>query len=195
MFCAAASQRDKDRAGEIIFETCFMCIFRWCLFNADPHPGNYLFLNGNTVAFLDFGCVKKFQPDFILKWKKLALSVSGGNKKDFREAYMESGLVGNSRGFDFEYQWDMMLYLYESVLSKTPYTFTHEYVKRSYDILTFKNPNKFKMNIPGDWLFVNRLQWGLYSVLAHLNARADWGGIWRRTLELPLEPVKDTSVI
>ncbi len=28
-----------------------------CHFNADPHPGNYLFRDG-SVVFLDFGCVQ-----------------------------------------------------------------------------------------------------------------------------------------
>ena len=37
-------------------------ITRFCLFNADPHPGNYLFHDDGSVSFLDFGCVKRFQP-------------------------------------------------------------------------------------------------------------------------------------
>src|SRR4051794_38134033 len=28
------------------------------MFNADPHPGNYLFQADGRIAFLDFGCVQ-----------------------------------------------------------------------------------------------------------------------------------------
>lgn len=28
------------------------------MFNADPHPGNYLFSDGGVVTFLDYGCVQ-----------------------------------------------------------------------------------------------------------------------------------------
>ena len=32
------------------------------MFNADPQPGNYLFHDDGSVSFLDFGCVKRFEP-------------------------------------------------------------------------------------------------------------------------------------
>ncbi|HEY3353251.1 MAG TPA: hypothetical protein VGQ83_08395 [Polyangia bacterium] len=39
--------------------------------------------------------------------------------------------------------------------------------------------------MPRDWLFVNRLQWGLNSVLAHLGATAPWGELFRRAVASP----------
>jgi hypothetical protein len=34
---------------------------------------------------------------------------------------------------------------------------------------------------------VQRLQWGLNSVLAHLDATGDWGGLFRAALDQPTE--------
>ena len=36
--------------------------------------------------------------------------------------------------------------------------------------MTTDNPNKFHTNIPREWIFTDRLQWGLYSILAELGA-------------------------
>lgn len=61
-------------------------------------------------------------------------------------------------------------------------------MERSYDLMVFRSPNKFSVGLPPDWLFVNRLQWGLNSVLALLDATADWPEIFRRVVESPTRP-------
>src|SRR5436853_111476 len=53
----------RDRWGEAINRFFFGSIARFGMFNADPHPGNYLFHDDGTVTFLDFGCVKRLSPE------------------------------------------------------------------------------------------------------------------------------------
>jgi len=93
------------------------------------------------------------------------------------------------RSFDFDYQWDVMEYLYTPFKSKEPFTYTNEYVKKSYDLMMWKNPNKLRTGMPPDWLFLNRLQWGLNSVLAHMKATGPWPRIWRAAVESRTAPV------
>src|SRR5438270_9753991 len=54
-----ADQALRDRWGEVVDRFFFGSISRFGMFNADPHPGNYLFHDDGTVTFLDFGCVKR----------------------------------------------------------------------------------------------------------------------------------------
>ena len=186
-FCDEASQQQKDAGGAEIFRAAFTCIFRHCVYNADPHPGNYLFEDGRVV-FIDFGCVKRFEPDFVDRWKRLALTVLDDRRGDFEQAVNATGVVAMPRFFDYDYHWQVMQYLYQPYLASEPFTFTHEYVSRSYDVMVFRNPNKFSTAIPPDWLFINRLQWGLNSVLAFLGATAPWGELLRQAVETPTEP-------
>ncbi|MCH9682452.1 MAG: AarF/ABC1/UbiB kinase family protein [Deltaproteobacteria bacterium] len=188
-FCDTAPQPARDRAGEIIFRTCFDCLFRHSVYNADPHPGNYLFAPSGDVTFLDFGCVRRFTPTMIETWKELARSVIQDDRAKFNRAFTDLGFVGKSKKFSWDHQWAMIQYLYRPFLSPTPFTYTHEYVKESYSLLIFDNPNRFTGKMPPEWLFLNRLQWGLNSVLAHLGATAPWGEIWRAAVESPsVEP-------
>ena len=50
----------KDTWGEAINRFVYGTIYGHGAFNADPHPGNYLFHDDGGVTFLDFGCVKRF---------------------------------------------------------------------------------------------------------------------------------------
>ncbi|MCX4243449.1 ABC1 kinase family protein [Paraliomyxa miuraensis] len=187
-FCDQAPQAARDRAGEIIFRTCFDSLFRHSIYNADPHPGNYLFSPEGDVTFLDFGCIRRFDPQMIEAWKRVARSVLDDDRAAFLRHFPALGFVGNPKKFDWEHQWGMMHYLYRPFMATEPFTYTHEYVKESYGMLLFDNPNRFQQKMPPEWLFLNRLQWGLNSVLAHLGATAPWGEIWRAGVHAPTVP-------
>ena len=58
-------QELKDTWGEVIYRFVYGSLYDFGAFNADPHPGNYLFHDDGGVTFLDFGCVKRFSRDQI----------------------------------------------------------------------------------------------------------------------------------
>jgi predicted unusual protein kinase regulating ubiquinone biosynthesis (AarF/ABC1/UbiB family) len=45
-----ADEDERRRYGEIIYRFVFGSLHRFRLFNADPHPGNYLFPGDGTVV-------------------------------------------------------------------------------------------------------------------------------------------------
>ncbi|HUJ59520.1 MAG TPA: AarF/ABC1/UbiB kinase family protein [Kofleriaceae bacterium] len=182
-----APQDARDRSGQIIFRACFELLFRRCIYNADPHPGNYLVAPGGDVTFLDFGCVRRFDPEMIATWKRMARAILDGDRDGFAAGFRALGFVGKERGFDWDYQWNAMRFLYKPFLEPG---FRHEpaHVTRSFGVLMFDNPNRFRIAMPPEWLFLNRLQWGLNAVLAQLGATGPWGAIIDELLAAPLEP-------
>src|SRR5262249_47802048 len=76
--------------------------------------------------------------------------------------------------------------LYRPWIYNGPFRYTHDYVRESFRVFGFDNPNLLRTNVSEDFVFVNRLQWGLNSVLAILNAEANWRRemlsllLWRR---------------
>ncbi|HEV8323755.1 MAG TPA: AarF/ABC1/UbiB kinase family protein [Myxococcota bacterium] len=187
-FATESDQPARDRAAADIFATAFTCIFRHCVYNADPHPGNYLFRPDGTVVFLDFGCVRHFEAHVVDTWKACARAVLDGDRAAYRRGFTALGFVGSPRRFDWDAAWDVMQYLYAPFLATEPFTYTPEYVERSYDVIVWSNPNARRMGTPREFLFVNRLQWGLNSVFAHLRATGPWGELWRRALDEPTRP-------
>ncbi|HTL38601.1 MAG TPA: AarF/ABC1/UbiB kinase family protein [Kofleriaceae bacterium] len=177
----------RDRAGQVIFRTCFELLFRRCIYNADPHPGNYLIAADGSVTFLDFGCVRRFEPSMIAIWRRMALSIIEGDRERWATEFRALGFVGKEKGFDWDYQWNAMRFLYRPFLERG-FRFDRAFVAKSFGVLMFDNPNRLRLDMPPAWLFLNRLQWGLNAVLAQLGASGDWGGILHDALTRPIEP-------
>ena len=188
-FCRDADEATRRRASLILFEAIFEGIFRHGFFNGDSHPGNFLFRASGDVIFLDFGCLRTFKRDFLQHWKDMALAILNDDRKRFQEAHTAMGFVANPRKFDWDFQWSMMQFLYEPYKSAKPYRYHKQHVAENFDRLILKNRNRFSMRLPPNQLFVNRLQWGLYSVLADLNVEAAYSDIFRAAVEAPIEPI------
>src|SRR3954470_14989916 len=58
-------QGERDRFGEILFRFFFGSLYRMGHFSGDPHPGNYLLMPDDRVAFMDFGMTKRIAAEQI----------------------------------------------------------------------------------------------------------------------------------
>ncbi len=183
----AADQAVRDRAGEIIFRACFELLFRRCIYNADPHPGNYLVSPTGDVTFLDFGCTRRFDRTMIETWRTMARGILDGDRAAFETQFRALGFVGKEKRFDWDYQYNAMRHLYRPYLEPR-YRFEPEHVQQTFGVLMFDNPNRFRMAMPPEWLFLNRLQWGLSAVLAQLGATAPWRDHIEELLATPVDP-------
>jgi hypothetical protein len=77
------------------------------------------------------------------------------------------------------YEW-FQLYT-RPVLAPQPFTFTPEFaaevIRSSADPRSEYADVVRRLNLPSDYLLLNRIQWGLNSVLARLGATNDWRAI------------------
>jgi predicted unusual protein kinase regulating ubiquinone biosynthesis (AarF/ABC1/UbiB family) len=180
-FREVASQDARDRAARIIAEANWRCIFTHGIFNADPHPGNYLFAEDGSVTFLDFGCVKQFSPSRMALWRRFARSIINQDRPTFEAAYREMGIVGREADFDWDGHWNMLCYLYRPFLQDV-FEYTPEYVAEMTTLIR-QTRGITSMRMPAEMLFTNRLQWGLNSVFSLLGGNAPWAKIFRRAVE------------
>ena len=177
---------EQQRYAEIIYRFVFGSIARYGVFNGDPHPGNYLFKDGQVV-FLDFGCVKYFPLEMRREWKALVSAHVMGEKQRFRAQLVALGFVKADDGeLDADTCYDYFAYFYEPFGIDRPFTFTREYNAKSFGVI-FKPEGRFakmsrRLNMPRDFVFVNRIQWGVVSLLAQLGATNNWHRVHREFL-------------
>lgn len=183
-FRERASQEDKDRVGELLFEVSFRSIFAHGAFNGDPHPGNVLILPDGRVALLDWGCVRYFTRDFIEAWKNIAGIMLREERDAFPAAFSKMGFSADPGKMDWDFQYESIGYLYEP-MRDSQFRFSQEYVARSWDVLLWDNPNLRRIKMSPEWLLIQRLQWGLYSVLALLDAGGSFDVAFERWLGAP----------
>jgi predicted unusual protein kinase regulating ubiquinone biosynthesis (AarF/ABC1/UbiB family) len=201
-FCEHASQEDRNAASATIWRFMFRALFRHGVLYADPHPGNYRFLGGGRVAFLDYGCVKTLPPELIAGTKRYVTTAMDEDWPEFERACVDV------LGYDPSDTEAFKLFIDYSKLVLLPLTtdgtFRHTHavareavaflVRGSKKIMKPKDgdvlPNLPKpINVPRDHTFMNRLQWGLASVMAGLGGEGNWRSIaepWIRGPHLAL---------
>jgi predicted unusual protein kinase regulating ubiquinone biosynthesis (AarF/ABC1/UbiB family) len=178
---AEGSPAEKQRVGEVIFRYGFGSIGRFRLFNGDPHPGNYLIEDDGRVAFLDYGSVKLFSRERYSAMRRIEAAMSLDDRDEALAALRDAGFLPRTAKVDEQvvYEW-FQLYT-KPVLAPQPFTFTPEFaaevIRSSADPRSKYADVVRRLNLPSDYLLLNRIQWGLNSVLARLEASNDWRAI------------------
>ena len=167
---------------------------------ADPHPGNYRFLGGGKVGFLDFGCVKQLPPHLT---KAMSSYIRAAQKEDWDAFYRACHEV---LGFDEgdPAGWRLYTEYVKQILAPLrfdrPFKYTQAYAREAVAYLVrggrdivFKDddalPNLPKpIHMPSDLTFVNRLQWGLASVMGGLEAESNFYRIVEPWLDAVVTP-------
>lgn len=170
------SEEERNLAGETIFRFVFGCLYRLHAFNGDPHPGNYLFHGGGRVTFLDFGLVKWFAPDEVALIAEMVDAIAlRHDARAFRAAVEAAGFLKPDTSLTDEQVADHLQHYYELVLERGVVTCTPEYanetVRRFFDA---SNEVVKRANVPPSFVVLQRINLGLYAVLAGLQATADW---------------------
>lgn len=159
------------------------------MFNADPHPGNYLFGEGGQVTFLDFGCVQTLEEDRRRKAVALHRAALGRDEAGFLAGVRE--LMDTVPGSQHE---GRVLTQFRDIyrpLTDAPFHITRPWA--SALLRQMKDLNKESRQarereykpLPSGILFFNRLQFGFYSVLARLDVEVDYAGVERLFLPAP----------
>jgi predicted unusual protein kinase regulating ubiquinone biosynthesis (AarF/ABC1/UbiB family) len=177
---------DRARWGEILYRFVFSSIWRNGAFNGDPHPGNYLFDADGRVVFLDFGCIKYFPGLMRERWRSLLVAHLAGDRAGFRALLVELSFFKADSSLDADSLYDWFGTFYEPFHQDRPFTYTREQNARTLSVV-FKPTGKAaelakQLNLPPDFVFVNRIQWGVESILAQLGASANWHRIQRELL-------------
>lgn len=173
----------RNRYAEILYRFVFGSIVNFGVFNGDPHPGNYLFCDDGRMAFLDFGCVKYFPEPMLKTWVALVRGHFAGDPEEFHRRAIELGFLTPERDVESELLYEYFGYFYEPFSDDRDFEFSREYNARSLGMV-FKPDGKFagmtkKLNMPPDFVLVNRIQWGVYSILGSLGSKANWHRIHR----------------
>ncbi|HEU4382727.1 MAG TPA: AarF/ABC1/UbiB kinase family protein [Anaeromyxobacteraceae bacterium] len=178
----AGAEGVRSRQGEIIFRFAYGCIFGKGTFDADPHPGNYLFDgDGSRVTFLDFGCVKRLPPPVLQAWRTFVRALLEGDRLASRRHALELGFVEPGPAASLDRIVDALTRLYLPFRADGPRPFPSLWAGVSLADMLGKELAEVRahLRIPGDLVFANRTLAGMYMVLSRLGAIAPWRRIAR----------------
>ena len=169
-------QEVRDRVGEIIFRFVFRSLYRFGAFNGDPHPGNYLFHDDGTVTFLDFGLVKHFSPDELTMFGSMVEAAAVDHDAvEFRRIVEEAGMLLPGAPVDTDEVGEYFSLFYDTVRNDAEMTWTREYansvVRHTFDRTS---PISQYATVPRAFVFIQRINLGLYALLGELRATGNY---------------------
>lgn len=169
-------QEARDRVGEVIFRFVFRSLYRFGAFNGDPHPGNYLFHDDGTVTFLDFGLVKHFTSDELSMFGSMVkAAVVDFDPVEFRRIVEEAGMLLPDAPADTEAVGEYFSLFYDTVREDREMTWTREYansvVRHTFDR---SSPISQYATVPRAFVFIQRINLGLYAILGELGATGNY---------------------
>src|SRR5438128_6619355 len=178
------SQAVRDRMGEIVFRFFVGCLYRHRQFSGDPHPGNFLLLADDRVAFLDFGLFKRMEPAAVELELACQRAVVEGDAAALHRLLAASGFLPEPERVEA----DHLLGFIEDAIWW--YTTADEPVALSPEIATqvmieSSDPRSSHFremrhqDMRPEHLFGRRMEMLTLAVLSQLRARANWHRIAR----------------
>ncbi|MCC6527406.1 MAG: hypothetical protein IT373_32460 [Polyangiaceae bacterium] len=158
--------------GAALYEFYVGSLYRHGLFNADPHPGNLLFDDRGRVVVLDHGCVREFDDATVAALAALSRAVRLDARAAVRSALVQLGARDPGDGKRYDATRELLRAFYGPVLepgSRTP----SAGLSRSFAEVAATKRSILRMHLPGKLLFLFRIRFGLYAVLARLSAELD----------------------
>ena len=178
-------EHDRRAWAETLWRYVFKGNLVGGMFNADPHPGNYLFQENGRIAFLDYGCVQVIPEHRRPHAQALHRAAVARDDAEFRRCV---SLILDARpGAMEELARDYSRLCFEPLFA-SPYRITRSYAASLVDemknmaLQARKLPEADVFAMPGEMLFMNRLQFGFYSVLARLDVEVDYADVESRFL-------------
>lgn len=173
------SQEERDLAGETIFRFVFGCLYRFRMFNGDPHPGNYLFGGEGRVSFLDFGLVKWFSDeDVATLGDMIRYMVLEPDPPAFRRTVERAGFLRPDTTLSDDQVVGYFRHYYELVINQGRKPFSPEYASETLRHFFDANDPVIKQaNVPAAFVILQRINLGLYAVLAGLGSVTDWRAV------------------
>jgi len=182
---ATRSEAERRAFAETMWRFVFKGNLVGGIFNADPHPGNYLFGDDGVVTFLDFGCCEPIEGERQKGALALHQAALDGDEAGFAKY---AAVLLHTRGGE----WEKLAVAYSRLcfqpLFASPFRITRPYAASLVHELkemgkrARKLPKGEHVPVPKGMVFMNRLQFGFYSVLARLDVEVDYAEIERRFL-------------
>jgi predicted unusual protein kinase regulating ubiquinone biosynthesis (AarF/ABC1/UbiB family) len=89
-----AGARDRDRVFEILIRSFCEQVLVHGVFQADPHPGNFLVVpgpDGPRLALLDFGCIERYDAALRRRYAELGSAILARDEARMTALFAEMG--------------------------------------------------------------------------------------------------------
>jgi predicted unusual protein kinase regulating ubiquinone biosynthesis (AarF/ABC1/UbiB family) len=176
-------EEERDRFAEIVFRFFFGTLLHLRRCSGDPHPGNYLLLDGGRVGFLDFGLMRDVDPDYLALERGVARAAEANDAQGVFDGLVAAGFLPDPSRFEPERLLAQLQvtgeWYYEPGFRRFSPAYVADLMERSSSPRSPYFEDMRQMTLPPQALLIRRMEGLLLSTLGELRAGADWHAIAR----------------
>jgi len=172
----APAPETVNRVAQTLSDIFIESLYELNTLHADPNPGNFIICPDGRLGLVDFGCVKKLNPDFVDLYRQLPRTAVAGQKDRHFELLRQLKLV--KPGIDAETREQMYVTMYragrwigrlfevEAFDFKANPDFFAEGRKITYDLHKLRS----HMDLNTNFVFLDRTRYGLLRLFETMGA-------------------------
>jgi aarF domain-containing kinase len=183
------SQELRNHFGAKMYRAAFRMYYAGMNY-ADPHSGNYLFMDDDRLGLIDFGCVQLYA-DEEAELIRLGEKSASGRPEVLRELFRRSA---NLEDVDFKNQEYVELlteshkWTCEPIQHEGPFDFGNvEHLQHGIQLVVSLARKRYTRSHPM-YLYFNRSVFGLRALLYRLRAQVDVKALHQQEPRLPSGP-------
>jgi predicted unusual protein kinase regulating ubiquinone biosynthesis (AarF/ABC1/UbiB family) len=176
------SQELKNKIGQALWDFYNYQQHELRAVHADPHPGNFLITEDEKLGVIDFGCIKELPDDFYEPFFSLVSAGILDDKQKTIDAFRKLDMIFKTdtpAQVEFYYKaYREMISLFARPYLDDVFDFSqpeffdqlYAYGEKIAKMPEFKQPRGVK-----HFIYVNRTNFGLYTILQELKAVVNTG--------------------
>jgi len=176
------SQELKNKIGQALWDFYNFQQHELRAVHADPHPGNFLITEDQKLGVIDFGCIKELPDDFYDPFFSLVSAGILQDKAKTIDAFRKLDMIFKTdtpAQVEFYYKaYKEMISLFARPYLDEVFDFSkpeffdqlYAYGEKIAKMPEFKQPRGVK-----HFIYVNRTNFGLYTILQELKATVNTG--------------------
>lgn len=178
------SQAERNEFARRITYSHFRLSYGHHLLYADPHPGNYLFMDDGRLGLLDFGCCVQYSDEHVDYVEDVERAYLSGDPDEMRRVLIRGGRLSEKQQQDetrMQLMHDWAEWVWEPSLVDDGEEFDFgdaSYFKRGAEIYGELCRRQYVRSEPlNTWL--TRSFFGVRAILTELEAKFDYREIWK----------------
>ncbi|MDF2158282.1 AarF/UbiB family protein [Algoriphagus sp. CAU 1675] len=183
------SQKSRNQIGQALWDFYHHQVHNLMQVHADPHPGNFIIQDDDTLGIIDFGCVKVIPEEFYKGYFALIKKDMLLKEEELNQVFFDLEFISEKDSPEEQAYFKGVFREMISLLGKPFHADRFDFADNSFFEQIFKlgdrisNDRMFRQSRQArgskHGLYINRTYFGLYNLLNQLQAeiettKPDW---------------------
>lgn len=170
-------RKKSDRLAQTLHDLFIFGLYRLHCIHADPNPGNFIVNGDRRIGLVDFGCVKRFDPEFVALYGELPQTALQGDRGDYLRLLKALNIAGPTTAPEVE---DHMFKVFHEIGQWLGKLYQEEYFDfkanpgfiaagKKMMVQAFELRKYVDLNT--NFIFLHRTRYGLLRLFEQMGAR------------------------